>query len=87
MANSQNSPPPPDGGASSGSPTVASAASEHTGEKPGKKPWSRPTFYVLTDLIGSSGSPSSPKTNTIEDETIPPLNPSPHLKNYRPTTA
>ena len=67
---------------------MASASSEHeASEEPAKKPWSRPTLYVLTDIILSSGSPSSPKTNTIEDETIPPLNPSPNLKNYRPTTA
>ena len=89
MANSQNSPhPPPDDSASSGSPAVASAAGEHDAdEAPAKKPWSRPTFYVLTDVIESHGSPSN-KHPAQEDESIPPLIPgSSRYKNYRPMTA
>ena len=62
---------------------MASASSEHeASEEPAKKPWSRPTFYVLTDIIESSGSPSSTKTN-IENENIPPGQPT-SWKNYRP---
>ena len=62
-----------------------------SGEAPAKKPWSRPTFYVLTDVIQSHGAPNakthSPYGNTVnEDETIPP-SPGSNLKNYRPATA
>ena len=87
MTHSLNSPPPPDDGASSGSPPVASAS----GEAPAKKPWSRPTFYVLTDVLESHGAPTAkshdPFGNDIdEDETIPPSNLT-HYKKYRPATA
>ena len=45
---------------------MGSASSEHdAGEAPAKKPWSRPTFYVLTDVIESHGSPTS-KTHSWE---------------------
>ena len=91
MAHSKNSPPPPTDGASSGSPAVASAASEHdAGDAPAKKPWSRPTFYVLTDVIESHGSPTGKThhysgTPFSEDETIPPGQPS-RYKSYVPAT-
>ena len=66
---------------------MASASSEHeASEDPAKKPWSRPTFYVLTDIIESSGSPSSTKTTIDEDETITGSGVS-RYKNYRPATA
>ena len=89
MTHSKNSPPPPDG-ASSGSPAVASASSEHdAGEAPAKKPWSRPTFYVLTDVIESHGSPTGKThhpfgTPVREDETI---TSGTRFKAYRPATA
>ena len=73
---------------------MASASSEHeAGEKPAKKPWSRPTFYVLTDIIQSSGSPTNPTSKFtgqgVEDESIPvtPTNGLTRFKSYRPTTA
>ena len=71
---------------------MASASSEpDAGEKPAKKPWSRPTFYVLTDLIESSGSPTLKVSQNhgvgVEDETIPHSPGSSRLKGYRPTTA
>ena len=69
---------------------MASASSEHeASEEPAKKPWSRPTFYVLTDIIQSSGAPSSSKTSIDEDETIPvmPGGGNSRYKNYRPATA
>ena len=66
---------------------MASASSGHeASETPAKKPWRRPTFYMLTDIIESSGSPSSTKTAINEDETLPPSNPT-QYKNYRPETA
>ena len=71
---------------------MASASSEHEGgEAPAKKPWSRPTFYVLTDVIESSGAPNL-KTETTsgnpfsEDESIPPLA-NTRFKNYAPASA
>ena len=86
MTHSKNSPPPPPTAASSGSPAVASAAGEHD-EKPAKKPWSRPTFYVLTDVIESHGAPTG-KTPGQEDETIPAVpSANSRYKSYRPTTA
>ena len=69
---------------------MASALSEHgAGEAPAKKPWSRPTFYVLTDVIQSHGSPSNkPDRPAQEDESIPPLiSGSSRYKSYRPMTA
>ena len=86
MAHSQNSPPPPPpDGASSGSPAEASAS----GEAPAKKPWSRPTFYVLTDVIESHGAPTG-KTHSFgnpfsENENIPPAQPTSY-KKYAPAT-
>ena len=70
---------------------MASASSEHdAGEAPAKKPWRRPTFYVLTDVIESHGAPNiKVDQNTgqgTEDESIPPSNLT-HYKKYRPTTA
>ena len=83
--------PPPNGGASSGSPAVASASSEHdAGEAPAKKPWSRPTFYVLTDVIESHGSPTG-KTHhysgnlATENEAAPPTAGG-KAKNYVPAS-
>ena len=70
---------------------MASASSEHdAGEAPAKKPWNRPTFYVLTDVIESHGAPTGKSHNIYgvqdnEDETIPPV--SPDRKNYRPASA
>ncbi len=73
---------------------MASASSEHgAGEAPEKKPWSRPTFYVLTDVIESHGAPNLKShhpfgTLVQEDETIP-TGPggNTRFKNYRPATA
>ncbi len=70
---------------------MASASSEHdAGEAPAKKPWSRPTLYVLTDVIESHGGPTA-KTHDIwsgqavalEDESAPPNT---RYKNYVPTS-
>ncbi len=70
---------------------MASASSEHdAGEAPAKKPWSRPTFYRLTDVIESHGNPTA-KSHTIygfaasENETGPTT--TPFQKNYRPASA
>ena len=62
-----------------------------SGETPAKKPWSRPTLYVLTDLIDNHGSPTNKTHNPYnfpitEDETIPPT-PGSKGKNYRPASA
>ena len=93
MTHSKNSPPPPPpDGASSGRPAVASASSEHdAGEAPEKKPWSRPTFYVLTDVIESHGSPTGKThhpfgTPVRENESLGPTATS-RFKAYRPATA
>ncbi len=88
VTDSQNSPPPPppDSGASSGSPAVASASSEHdAGEAPAKKPWRRPTFYILTDVIESHGAPNG-KTEAHENESLPPTSQAKN-KSYQPATA
>ena len=70
---------------------MASASSERdAGEAPAKKPWSRPTFYVLTDVIESHGSPTGKTHNwqhgnrAMEDESIPPQSVS--FKNYAPAS-
>ncbi len=71
---------------------MASASSEHeAGEAPAKKPWSRPTFYVLTDVIESHGAPGGKThhpfgTPVSEDESIPPLQ-NTRFKKYRPASA
>ena len=70
---------------------MTSASSEQeAGEAPAKKPWSRPTLYVLTDVIESHGGPTA-KTHDIwsgqaaarEDESAPPTS---RAKNYVPTS-
>ena len=74
---------------------MASASSEHgVGESAEKKPWSRPTFYVLTDVIESHGAPNLKShhpfgTRVSEDETIPvpPSGTVTKHKAYRPATA
>ena len=65
---------------------MASAAGEHE-EKPAKKPWSRPTFYILTDVIESHGGPSGKVPGTPEDETITGGPGVSRYKSYRPATA
>ena len=69
---------------------MASASGEHdAGEAPAKKPWSRPTFYVLTDVIESHGAPTNKTHNwehglaAYEDETAPAPN---AAKNYAPAS-
>ena len=71
---------------------MASASGQRdAGEAPAKKPWSRPTFYVLTDVIESHGAPGN-KTHSwehglpiSEDETAPgPSNAA--NKNYAPAS-
>ncbi len=65
---------------------MASAAGEDD-EKPTKKPWSRPTFYVLTDVIESHGAPTGKVGGSHEDETIPSGGGASRYKSYRPATA
>ena len=70
---------------------MASASGEHdAGEAPAKKPWSRPTFYVLTDVIESHGAPNGKTHNwehglpANEDEVGGP--PDTKFKNYAPAS-
>lgn len=51
-----------------------------------RKPWHRPTFYVLSDLINTSGGSKNHNGVAIsaEDETRHPTDPIPKGKNYRP---
>ena len=72
---------------------MASGSSEHDAdEAPAKKPWSRPTFYILTDVIESHGAPTGkthhPFGNPVsEDETIVVTPGTSRYKKYRPATA
>lgn len=81
MAHS-NIPPPPPRRASFGE---GASVDSSSGEPHAKMPWRKPTLYLLTDLMDTTGAPTGkvPSPNGFEDEstTIG------MRKQYRPTTA
>ena len=68
---------------------TSTSSEQEAGEAPAKKPWSRPTFYVLTDVIESHGGPTAKAQDVYgnpasrEDEVNPAT---PKQKNYVPTS-